>query len=331
MQEIDAERRLAILRGEEPPPLPPSPERSAAPAVDLAVGSGRPATERRKRKRPGEDDTDFEMRIARERAACLGAGSGGARLEGPSAGSAGAAGTLLDEKGHISLFGPPSTTTDVTRARSSARGDKHGEADCEAAKKRREYEDQYTVRLANAAGRDGLGLTDKGPWYAKSGRGDSENWGVEGMPSKDVWGNEDPRRRVREAARLQANDPLALMKKAAAKVREIDSERKREAEERERELRQLRKEERRREKRRRRREEESRHAGPSDDDDLEGFSLDAPADPLQGDTRCHRTHHRSHRSRSRRRRSDEERHGKPGESEDRQHRHRDHRHRHHHH
>lgn len=65
MQEVDAARRLAIMRGETPPPLPveKTPEARAAVKRDYS-----PTGERRKRKRAGEDDTDFEMRLVRERA-----------------------------------------------------------------------------------------------------------------------------------------------------------------------------------------------------------------------------------------------------------------------
>lgn len=66
MQEADAARRLAIMRGETPPPLPTeeTPETRAVVRKEYF-----PTGERRKRKRAGEDDTDFEMRLARERAA----------------------------------------------------------------------------------------------------------------------------------------------------------------------------------------------------------------------------------------------------------------------
>ena len=62
-QEEDSARRLAILRGESPPPPPRSPSIEEEAPGGRAAGAG---GVRRKRKRAGEDDTDFEMRVARE-------------------------------------------------------------------------------------------------------------------------------------------------------------------------------------------------------------------------------------------------------------------------
>ncbi|AEO61436.1 hypothetical protein MYCTH_2311586 [Thermothelomyces thermophilus ATCC 42464] len=242
MQEIDAARRLAILRGEIPPPLedaepgPPSQsrdgERDRRGDDYSALASGR------KRKRRGEDDTDFEMRIARERAA---AGDRAARAARELAAPA----SLIDSKGHLTLFAPPEP---------SPRG---GGKDDEASRREREDKDQYQMRFVNAAGRDGQGLTDGGPWYASRAGVSSAAL----APSKNVFGQEDPRRKERAAARLDASDPLAIMKQGAKMVRELEKERRREAEERERELRELEKEERRRERKRRKREEEGEEEG----------------------------------------------------------------------
>ncbi|KAK4458432.1 hypothetical protein QBC42DRAFT_276732 [Cladorrhinum samala] len=224
MQEEDAERRLAILRGEVPPPLEDAP-----PEEDLARPSkDRLPFEGRKRKRAGEDDTDFEMRVAKERAE---AGSRATRDLAPRGGDS----SLVDSKGHITLF-----------AEAQLPPEKNEEAEREAAQKQREYMDQYQMRMANAAGRDGQGLTKDGPWYASA---DGEASTV--VPSKNVFGKDDPQRKLREATRLDASDPLAMMKKAAAKVRELDKERKKLNEERERELEALRKEEKRERRRRR--------------------------------------------------------------------------------
>lgn len=250
MQEADAARRLAILRGETPPPPPPEPE--PEPFVDPS-GSNDKKLAPRKRKRAGEDDTDFEMRVARENAQAgdrargeLVAGhmrtdKGGRRQEAE----------IVGRDGHIDLVGAPPVAAGTA--------EKNPEYEREAAKKKREVEDRYTMRFSNAAGRDGFAAGD--PWYARSdGRTNTaaaatrEELDAEiGMeaPTKNVWGNEDPRRRVREAQRLTSSDPLAMMMMGVKKTREVEKERKREAEERERELRELRREERRREKRRR--------------------------------------------------------------------------------
>ena len=66
MQELDAERRIQILRGEIPTPLPieDKPEREDGEKRGRRdYGSGR---ERKRRKKAGENDTEFEMRVARE-------------------------------------------------------------------------------------------------------------------------------------------------------------------------------------------------------------------------------------------------------------------------
>ncbi|KAI1403309.1 hypothetical protein F4819DRAFT_451606 [Hypoxylon fuscum] len=249
-QEVDAERRLAILRGEVPPPLPPT-----SSAVDDEAPSRKrdrdedPATstrsgERRKRKRTGEDDTDFELRLARER-------TGAAQTTSDALVKSRSNAPLTDHAGHIDLF---------PEERTRMHSQKNEEAEKEAAKKKREYEDHYMMRFSNAAGKEGI----VGAWYAKGG--DMKDGNLE-APSKDVWGNEDPRRKEREAVRVVSNDPLAMMKRGAAKVREVEKERRQLNEERERELKRLRKEEKRRERQRKR-------EGRNDYDDLNGFSLD---------------------------------------------------------
>lgn len=285
MQEADAARRLAILRGEEPPPLPAD-DPEPLPSTDKEP-YGRTVERRNKRKRAGEDDTDFEMRVARERAA---AGDEAAlRLRGTvPVGKPTGDESLVDAGGHIALFRPePEAGVAEKKAEEAARA---------AAKKKREEEDARATRFTDAAGRGGEGLTDGGPWYAKAQRRKSDDGAavVEfDAPTKDVWGNEDPRRKERSAARLTANDPLAMMKRGAAKVRELGKVRERDAKERERELRQLRREERRREKRKRR-ERREREDGDLDGDD--GFSVEAPkSERERAERRRQRGHHEEER------------------------------------
>ncbi|ROV96912.1 hypothetical protein VSDG_04157 [Cytospora chrysosperma] len=251
MQEVDAARRLAILRGETPPPLPEA-EPEIDPSDKRYTRRDRDSSgfQSKKRKRAGEDDTDFEMRLARERA------EAGAKATGELATKArgGAVKEIVDKAGHIDLVGgspepPPSAG-------------KNPEYEREAAKKKRELEDQFQMRFSNATGRDGFAAG--APWYAKAdGRrttadattttatttvvtkeGVDAEIGME-APSKDVWGNDDPNRKVRAVQRLNTDDPLAMMKTGAKRAREVEKERKREVEERERELKELRREERR--------------------------------------------------------------------------------------
>ncbi|POR31744.1 Uncharacterized protein TPAR_08057 [Tolypocladium paradoxum] len=200
MQEVDAQRRLAILRGEAPPPLEDT--RDDEPArIEERAGSSRHdhhSGARRKRKRQGEDDTDFELRLAKERHE---APPRALEVAGKSTSSA----PIVDRAGHIDLFGDE---------RSRAHAEKNEEAEREAKKKQREYEDQYKIRLSNAAGRDGVSR----PWYSQSDLAAVE------APSKNVWGKEDPGRKERDTQRMVANDPLAMMKKGAARVRELKQE-----------------------------------------------------------------------------------------------------------
>ncbi|KAF9874474.1 homocitrate synthase [Colletotrichum karsti] len=248
MQDVDAERRLAILRGEEPPPLPPPEVADAEPrARDRDAGLGR---ERKKRKRAGEDDTEFELRVAKERSDVVQAANDTLRKSTSSA-------PIVDRAGHIDLFG---------EERKQGRHLKNEEAEKESAKKKKELEDQYTMRFSNAAGRDGM----VGPWYAKS---ESRDKPAElEPPSKDVWGNEDPGRKKRDAERIVASDPLAMMKSGAARVREVKKERQKLEAERQKDLEQLRKEEKRKERHERRRDqrkESDRHSRDNNRDDRE--------------------------------------------------------------
>lgn len=291
MQDVDAARRLAILRGETPPPLPepepeidPSDKKFARRDRDSATGFTS-----RKRKRAGEDDTDFEVRVARERAAMGDRVT--AELGAPPLGmSKNKEIGIVGKDGHIDLVGAPPPTE---------KHEKNPEYEREAAKKKRELEDQYTMRFSNAAGRDGFAAGD--PWYAKSGSRSNKSLptkeeldaeiGIE-APTKDVWGNEDPRRKVREAERITSNDPLAMMRMGAKRVREIEKERRRENEERERELKDLRKEERRQEKRRRKERREEDRERRRDRDDH----------------RPDRTHHSDQKHRDREREDGRDRH-----------------------
>ncbi|KAI1381222.1 hypothetical protein F4677DRAFT_119549 [Hypoxylon crocopeplum] len=310
-QDVDAERRLAILRGEVPPPLPaprsPSiddiaPSRKRDRDEPAASSFGR---ERKKRKRTGEDDTDFELRLARERA---GAGPAQATTDALVKSTSNA--PLIDHAGHINLF---------PEERTRAHSQKNEEAEKEAAKKKKEYEDQYTMRFSNAAGKEEL----ISPWYSKGGDTKDIVDSNLNAPGKDVWGNEDPRRKEREASRVVANDPLAMMKRGAAKMREVEKERRQLNKERERELNRLRKEERRQGRRRGR---EGR-----EHDDLEGFTLDGtasshPPERSKDDDHHRRRHRQSqdegerskHRSEHREHRDDDQRRSSRSDHQDRE-------------
>lgn len=285
MQEIDAERRIQILRGQRPPTPPPPPPPSQ-PETDKQDRRGRDETGRyRKRRRlAGEDDTDRDIRLAREDAAQT-LTNRGKKLALSREDDA----PLTDSAGHINLFPSEAAGKPVER---------NAEAEAESARKKRSYEDQYTMRFSNAAGfNQSVGQK---PWYSSSTHG---GLAPEAMPGKNVWGDEDPMRREREMARIDANDPLASMKKGVRQLKAVEQQRKEWKEERSRELEALKIEESRRSNHRRRRRSVSRT--PESEDSLEGFRLDSPQDKHREDkdrrrsSDRHHRHHRHHRDKSR--------------------------------
>ncbi|KAF2402414.1 hypothetical protein EJ06DRAFT_555059 [Trichodelitschia bisporula] len=276
-QARDAERRLALLRGEIPPP-----DRSPSSPVRIARESERREGGRDKKRRrlEGEDDTERDLRIAREEMQVVVGGDGGKKATTSTA-------PIVDGRGHINLF----------PVEGGVEGVGNEEAEREKKRREREFEDQYTMRLGNAAGREGVGR----PWYADAGKGE-----VLEEEGKNVWGRSDPGRKVRAEARMGASDPLAFMKKAQTQLKQAEVDRRRWAVERERELERLRAEQERTERTERKEKKRRRREGS---DDLEGFSLDAPPNKEEdrGRSKEHRHKHRRHRSRDRdRRREDHE-------------------------
>ena len=280
MQEDDAERRIQILRGIKIDTLP-APNEESTPTAEAPAQRDGTGRERKRRRIAGEDDTDRDIRFAQENGALVPAK---ADLQLKSRKSSDA--PITDGKGHINLF-------PVEGSRHHA--PKNAEVEAEKAKKRKEYEDQYTMRFSNAAGfKQSIG--DK-PWYSALVTGGEKAAGEE-VVGKDVWGNEDPRRKEREKSRMVADDPLAAIQKGVSGVRDVEKERQKWREEKKRETREIKEAERRREKIGRKRKNEA-------EDDMEGFSLDAPAINEQGAQHSHIREHKSsrrrhrHRSRSR--------------------------------
>lgn len=284
MQEVDAERRIQILRGERPstPPPPPASPPSAAQHEKRSRKDEEFGRYNRKRRRlAGEDDTDRDIRLAREDAQF----ADGKRAELTRSKTSDA--PLEDGAGHINLFPSEAGRAPV---------EKNAEAETEATEKKRKYEDQYTMRPSNAAGfSQSVG---KAPWYSSSGR---EAPAPESMPGKDVWGNEDPMRKQREMTRMDANDPLAAMRKGVKQLRTVEQERKRWNEERSRELEALKAEGRERSRRHRRGRSPSR--GSISENSLEGFKLDASPDRQRDDRGREKSSYRHHRHRHHRDRS----------------------------
>ncbi|KAJ5104136.1 hypothetical protein N7532_004665 [Penicillium argentinense] len=227
MQEVDAERRIKILRGERPPTPPPPP-----PAQSSNDASARPERKntdyygryRKRRRLSGEDDTDRDIRMAREDAEQ----AVSKREELTRSSRPDSEAPLVDSKGHINLF-----------PESKGKTSKNAEAEAEAKKMERSYEDQYTMRFSNAEGFKEH--TGRQPWYSSGAQALAA---PNAMPDKNVWGNEDPRRQDREQARMLAKDPLAAMKRGVRQLKATQEERKRLNEEKQKELEALKYEER---------------------------------------------------------------------------------------
>jgi len=297
MQEQDAERRIALLRGEEPPALPALADESHE--AEHVYGRRRrdddPAAprDRKKRRLKGEDDTEREMRYAREDV------EAGSRVRESLRAKAkgGSDAPLQDNRGHIQLVSAP----DEKRSRKS-----EALKDEEASKRRRDEEEQQQgMRFSDAAG---YRTSTNKPWYAASNRPAREDdrkaareLVLAEAQGKDVWGNEDPRRIERERTRLVSSDPFAMMQQAQKQLKRSDDDRGKWQAERDREMLQLKKEEERKRRHERRKHESRRRSRrDAEHDDLEGFSLDAPEES-KGDHDEHRRrrHSRRHRSRER--------------------------------
>jgi hypothetical protein len=229
MQELDAERRAAILRGQTPPPLPDEVEKKETGRKGERDDRGH---DRKRRKLAGEDDTDMDIRLAASITASKDGKGEDARIlklrntkiDAP----------LTDHAGNIDLF-PVDTKEAVKR-------EKNAEVEKEKKRKERVLEDQYTMRFSNAAGKNGL----EQPWYTaqqmpiKQVGEDIAALEYPGFESKNVWGNEDPRRKERAQARITSSDPFAFMQQAQSQLKKSKEDKKKWAAERDRELIELR-------------------------------------------------------------------------------------------
>lgn len=289
MQEVDAERRIQILRGEHPPSLSP-PRLSIpgeAPKSEHRRLEAEHGTHRHKKRRriAGEDDTDRDIRFAREEAAQHDAKRDELLSSHREKERRGEHISITDSAGHINLF-----TEDMTR---NQRSEKNMEAEAEKHKKQRAFEDQYTMRLSNAAGlKESVGRT---PWYSTGST--KEVQATNAVRNTDVWGNEDPLRQERERARIDANDPLAAMKAGVRGLKNAQKERREWHKQRLHELEDLESAQRSESRRRRRGRSHSRDSFNS----LEGFSLDSNSKRRSCELRerSQRSHKHEHRHRHR--------------------------------
>lgn len=279
MQELDAERRAAILRGRTPPtPRESSSSHRKGPYEDR----GR---DRKRRKLAGEDDTDMDIRLA---SSILPKDAAEDTAKILLLRSTASDAPLNDPAGHINLF-----PVDIKEAMKRGKND---EVQKEKRRKDKALEDQYTMRFSNASGSRGTSQ----PWYTADHKhssltsGQQEILACPGFAEKDIWGNEDPRRKERQQARISASDPLAFMQKAQAQLQTSKLDKKKWTEDRDQELRELKEIQRRKDRLSQHRQRKKRH-----DMDADDHASDAFAHVSQRGKSLRDTHHRSHRSRHR--------------------------------
>ena len=220
----------------------------------------------------GEDDTDRDIRLAREDAQnAVSARDGLARSSRKDEKVNQA--PIVDDRGHINLF-----------PGDNKKAEKNAEAEAEKKQKERSFEDQYTMRFSNAEGfKEKAG---RQPWYSS---GSQMVTAPDAMSDKNVWGNEDPMRRERERARMDINDPLAAMKRGVKQLKTTQEERKRWQDEKRKEIESLKTAERHSSRNHRRKRSHSANS-------LDDFRLDNSVAKDGGD-RSHRSSHHRHRHR----------------------------------
>lgn len=226
-----ADVRLAQLRGLPEPPRPAEldvdldAERDAGSKRRLEgkeEDAGR--VERRlKRRRPGEDDTDRDLRVARQEME--------GKVERISAGRSQRrekekddALPLVGEDGHIQLFAPASLPA------SPAYDSRKKNPEQLFKEKQREEFEGGAMRF-DAAGSNRSNPATK-PWYAgvisrsaHAGISDQQHSPFMEEVGRDVWGNEDVNRKARDAARISTADPMAMMQMAQRKLKAVERER----------------------------------------------------------------------------------------------------------
>ncbi|KAF2436018.1 hypothetical protein EJ08DRAFT_645045 [Tothia fuscella] len=303
LQVYDSEKRLALLRGEEAPPPPElQPYKPSRKPREEEYGT-KIGRERKRKRIAGEDDTDRDLREAREEIEGRRTGKGmGDEGMGKKTKTKTSDAPIVDYKGHINLF--------PVDAKEQAKAEKNKEVEAEKAGKARELEDQYTMRLSNAAGRDGF---KERPWYASGAakkdalRDDEDKAKVISLyaDEKNAWGRPDPNRPTRDKARIINADPMAFMSKAQTQLKKAEIDREQWVEQKKLEMERLRREagraDKRERKERERREREKRSRGGvrhEDVDELEGFSLDGPVEN-SGREKMDRDRRRNRRDRSR--------------------------------
>ncbi|KAL2437112.1 hypothetical protein ABEF95_016343 [Exophiala dermatitidis] len=218
----EADERVRLLRGDAPQPSDDS-----AKTIQVQVHDNDNATALRvppphriqKRRLAGEDDTDRDIRIARERQVAT---TLSLKRQGPDEKEEDD--SIVDSNGNISLI----------PVRHQHQQQLHNDSSGSAARKKAKIdEDPYTVYLSHAAGKDKDLATSK-PWYYGG-----SSTGNDGLLTRAKWGDDSDRRRERESARIASQDPLATMKRGVRQLREAEKQRQKWMEQRERDLREV--------------------------------------------------------------------------------------------
>lgn len=273
--EHDAEVRLARLRGENPPALPAELGEKHTPAQDRARkrerDTGRSDARKKQCRLAGEDDTDRDLRLAREEQSETHQAKSEVEQRGRGANKPPGNVPIIDHMGHIQLFAPDADS----KARTV---EKNAEAEKERNDRERGFEDQYTMRFANAAG---FKHSPKdAPWYGRNTLASRDQEGtIEPSVGRNAFGREDRGRHQRDAARVSSSDPMAAMKAAQGRLKEVEKQRQHLQKDREMELMKLKADQERDEKRQKRhrhrhRDRERKSHRHDNLDELEDFSLD---------------------------------------------------------
>lgn len=231
--EWQASCRLATLRGLPAPLRPKELDEDVAEVEGGADAGGRQERlweredRKRKRRRAGEDDTERDIRVAREDLGRRGGErDGGERRRGSEKRAGRDDLPLVDAAGHIQLFAPSDAPQN---SRSLAKRDRDP---TQALRQQQQAEREEGSLRFSQAGANRSNPTSK-PWYAGSGSGysgtetlDEKNMLLAGESTgRDVWGNEDPGRKTRDAVRTAAADPMAVMQMAQKKLKQVERER----------------------------------------------------------------------------------------------------------
>lgn len=277
MQDEDAARRTALLRGETPPPI-----------VEIADddshkkrrreddGSYNPDEKRRRRKRRGEDDTDLEMRLARDNMQIAHDARENLvntrRENSDSQRDRNAERSIVNASGHVDLFPEPESRdkglghNDVGRAE---RGQKHERRrqQKEDRERRREEDADKGMKFSDAAGYNAKSQ----PWYTSR-----HNDEYAQKSTIDVFGNEDTERVRRDEGRQVSSDPMAVMMRAQTQLKSSQRDREKYEATRKKEIERMKSDEK-RSRRERRHERHHDRDRRRRDDSLNGFRLDDSA------------------------------------------------------